>query len=234
MQPLETERIQLLDRREPPSSLTLTLPPPSPTQFQRKSVIATIVNNTGSSNSSSPHHGTTPPEDITTRDTSNNSNNYRFVFYDLSRAGLLGTVTGASVAVFKLCIESLRLLAYSLPVNKEGRWSDTFMPFIPALGGLIVGLLALCVDFPPGLRGTIQETDRDSKAKFFGDECNKQFSAVAFLLKTIAAIFTLGTGCSLGPGKFYYNMKNPVMDEMLFCLFYTNSFVTFIIRGSFR
>lgn len=186
---METERIQLLDRRESPG-LSLQSSSSSSPQLQRKSVINAITSSSSSSN-------VVIEEDLT-RDS---NNNYRFVFYDLSRAGLLGVVTGASVAVFKLCIESLRNLSYNLPLHSSWKHAHLVIPFIPALGGLVVGLLTSCVSFPPGLRGTIQETDRDSKAKFFGDECNKQFSALAFFLKTIAAICTLGTGNSLGPGK---------------------------------
>lgn len=137
----------------------------------------------------------TPNEAMTTV-TDEESSNYKLVLYDLTRAGLLGVITGASVAAFKLLIESLRLEAYSLPFLVE----PLVAALVPAFGGLVVGLLALFGTFPPGLRGIIKETDRDSKALFSDNDT--QFKPFAFLRKTVAAIFTLGTGCSLGPGTY--------------------------------
>jgi hypothetical protein len=127
---------------------------------------------------------------------------------NLTRSGLVGITTGALIALFKLSIELVRNDTYS------GLLVDTIhfpKPLIPVLGGLVVGIIGnnssnivcfLCGPFPPGLKGIIQQTDKESKAIFFGDECNKSFSTLAFFRKTIAAIFTLGTGSSLGPGMY--------------------------------
>lgn len=123
---------------------------------------------------------------------------YKLLVYDLSIAGVIGVVTGTSVAIFKLLIESLRLEAYSFPFLVE----PLFAALVPAFGGLMVGILALFGKFPPGLRGIIKETDQDSKALFSNIDENTPFNPFAFMRKTLAAIATLGTGCSLGPGKF--------------------------------
>lgn len=122
--------------------------------------------------------------------------NYKIVLYDLTRAGLLGLITGSSVAAFKLLIEILRLESYSLPFLVE----PLIAALVPAIGGLAVGLLALFGPFPPGLKGIVKETDRDTRALFADDEANSTFNPLPFLRKTLAAICTLGTGCSLGPG----------------------------------
>jgi hypothetical protein len=69
---------------------------------------------------------------------------------------------------------------------------------IPALGGAAVGLLLLLGRFPPGLLGTVAEVDKESS----GDSPNVKAllrTQLSFLRKTMGAVSTIGTGCSLGP-----------------------------------
>lgn len=120
---------------------------------------------------------------------------FGYALYDLSCAAVVGIVTGLTVAVFKLSIEAVRLASYSLDIL------DTFHEaavFIPALGGLLVGAILLFGNLPPGLRGTVTLVDEDSKgpAKSFLLRLQMLSSS---LRKSTAAVFTLGTGCSLGP-----------------------------------
>lgn len=211
MQPMEIERVQLLERR-PTTTAHHTMMNNSTSSINNGDPLS-ISPSRQQQHLPSPHNqrlvlpnGSTPThENSNYHPTSSSSRREtscgcNIVFHDLTRAGLLGVTTGASVAVFKLMIESLRAEAYSTTLMQ-----NTIIPsaIIPGLGGLVVGILALCGPFPPGLKGIIQETDRESKAIFFGDECNQQFVPSAFFRKTIAAIFTLGSGCSLGPGKLF-------------------------------
>lgn len=112
--------------------------------------------------------------------------------YQQFLAGLIGIVVGLSVAGFKLAIETIREVCYNDLVN--------YIPIllIPVLGGMAVSILAYVGggEFPPGVSGVVIEVDRDamnmnqkSKLSELGDSVRKAW----------AAIFTLGTGCSLGP-----------------------------------
>lgn len=112
--------------------------------------------------------------------------------YQQTLAGLIGIVVGLSVAGFKLAIEMIREICYYDLVN----YIPIFL--IPVLGGIAVSVLAYIGDgeFPPGVSGVVSEVDRDamnmnqkSKLSELGDSFRKAW----------AAIFTLGTGCSLGP-----------------------------------
>ena len=105
---------------------------------------------------------------------------------------MIGIVVGLSVAGFKLAIETIREICYNDLVN----YIPIFL--IPVLGGIAVSVLAYVGDgeFPPGVSGVVSEVDRDamnmnqkSKLSELGDSFRKAW----------AAIFTLGTGCSLGP-----------------------------------
>lgn len=199
--PMETETIQLITRRSTPLPLHARedsegsiSSDQSPRQRQRgqNGVVA------AHSTAAAPSTINSSPGASSATERTMERNNYKYVFYDLPRAGAIGILTGAAVAVFKIAIESIRLASYSLPGMKE----PPATAFVPAFGGLLVGLLAWFGPFPPGLKGIIQETDVDSKALFFDDDSNQKFNVLAFVRKTIAAIVTLGTGCSMGPGMF--------------------------------
>jgi H+/Cl- antiporter ClcA len=125
---------------------------------------------------------------------------FRFAFHDLTLAAVVGIVSGLLIAVFKLSIEKVRLAFYG-----QAFWTSinpAAVALIPALGGLMVGMLMLCGSFSPGLRQTVELVD-EAAAKVDSSPSisplqivKKQFAS---LRKTIAAVFTLGTGCSLGP-----------------------------------
>ena len=112
--------------------------------------------------------------------------------YQQTLAGLIGIVVGLSVAGFKLAIEMLREICYNDLVN--------YFPIclIPVLGGLAVSLLAYAGkgEFPPGVSGVVLEVDRDAMNM---NEKSKLSELGDSVRKALAAIFTLGTGCSLGP-----------------------------------
>lgn len=119
---------------------------------------------------------------------------FRTTSYDLTQAAIVGALTGFSVALFKLSIEAVREFCYQQPILSI---NPLLTVFIPAAGGLVVGSLLLLGAFPPGLRGTVKEVDQDR-----GPGRNSRMriqTQLNFLRKSVAAIFTLGTGCSLGP-----------------------------------
>jgi H+/Cl- antiporter ClcA len=122
---------------------------------------------------------------------------FRRAAYVLLQAGLLGMLSGGCVGIFKLAVEAVAHFSYerSFLANHRIR---CFRALIPALGGLIVGLLSLLGSFPPGLKGTIQavdETSNNPRASYISG-AQSQFRSIR---KSIAAVITLGTGCSLGP-----------------------------------
>ena len=135
--------------------------------------------------------------------------------YELTQAGIVGSVTGLLVAVFKLSIELMRRLCYEQDILAN---HPEYMALIPAFGGVLVGvLLFLGGPYPPGLRGTVQNVD-DSYSNTNtnnGDGSSSSSSSPPnvsvqgiwqeflnqghFFRKSTAAVVTLGTGCSLGP-----------------------------------
>jgi len=123
------------------------------------------------------------------------SSKFRSTSYDLVQASIVGVITGLSVALFKLSIEAIREFCYDQAFLSQTRFA---LATIPAFGGLMVGILLLLGSFPAGLRGTVMEVDKDSvsPAKELIAQVKGQLS---FIRKSVAAVFTLGTGCSLGP-----------------------------------
>lgn len=136
---------------------------------------------------------------------------YSSTAFSLAQAGKVGSITGFVVVIFKLAIEAVRSLCYEqdfLAANHH-----MLIPLIPALGGAIVGLLMLAGGpFAPGMKGTIEEVDQlhlaaardttasaDTKKEWFdsiGDHFRIQGNVIR---KSLAAVATLGSGCSLGP-----------------------------------
>ena len=112
--------------------------------------------------------------------------------YVLICAALVGALSGWSVGLFKLSIEAVRKVAYC------SDRSALLFPLIPALGGVFVGVLSLPGAFPPGLRGTVTEVDDDARRAAQGIS-KKVRGPFSFLRKSLASVFTLGTGSSLGP-----------------------------------
>jgi H+/Cl- antiporter ClcA len=120
---------------------------------------------------------------------------FRTTSFDLLQAGIIGSLTGFSVAIFKLSIEQVRMLFYSQPFLAQAPW---LMALIPALGGAATGALMLLGAFPPGLRGAVKEVDDEAKSptRSMSTLIAKQLQ---FFRKSTASVFTLGTGNSLGP-----------------------------------
>jgi len=107
-------------------------------------------------------------------------------------AGGIGILVGLCIAGFKISIEIIREFCYDDLVN----YFPIFL--IPVVGGIAVSLLEYIGGgyFPPGVGGVVGEIDLDAmnsnekgKLRELGDSFRKAW----------AAIFTLGTGCSLGP-----------------------------------
>ena len=118
--------------------------------------------------------------------------------YAMIQAGLLGCITGWAVGLFKLAIEALGHYIYhkSLFAQTKVRFARAL---IPAVGGILVGLLGLMGQFPPGLRGTIEDVDEmafTQQTDSLVEGLRGQFRS---LRKSLASVCTLGTGCSLGP-----------------------------------
>jgi H+/Cl- antiporter ClcA len=114
--------------------------------------------------------------------------------YDLIHAAIVGSLTGFSVAIFKLSIERVREFCYEQSLLET---YPKLIVCIPAAGGLAVGSLLLLGAFPPGIRGIVKEIDQEGGPL-------QDFAAIIdthlnFLRKSAAAVVTLGTGCSLGP-----------------------------------
>jgi H+/Cl- antiporter ClcA len=130
--------------------------------------------------------------DASDRQVDDGDGRVRSEIYMLTQAVFIGILSGWLVGIFKLSIDAVRRCAYGSVLAQT-----TFLyPLIPAVGGLHVGFLALLGSFPPGLRGTVQAVDAQSEPT---SRQNDRKGSLAFLRKAIAAVFTLGTGCSLGP-----------------------------------
>jgi len=126
-------------------------------------------------------------------------------------AGSIGALTGFGIAGFKLSIESIREYSYgdllgsmdSSSVLKS--FESELGILIPLFGGVMVGVLALLgrlkdkisSPFPPGVGGIVDQIDKDC---LYNRDSSSKFQELAdSFRKASAAIFTLGTGCSLGP-----------------------------------
>ena len=117
---------------------------------------------------------------------------FRSEIYALIIAAIVGVLGGWSVGLFKLSIEAVRQISYGTPL------SALLLPLIPAVGGIFVWLLGLPGPFPPGLKGTVVDSDNDARLMANGD-LKKPRRPLGFLRKSLASVFTLGTGNSLGP-----------------------------------
>eukprot|EP00535_Pseudo-nitzschia_heimii_P004616 CAMPEP_0197177554 /NCGR_PEP_ID=MMETSP1423-20130617/3117_1 /TAXON_ID=476441 /ORGANISM="Pseudo-nitzschia heimii, Strain UNC1101" /LENGTH=714 /DNA_ID=CAMNT_0042627115 /DNA_START=112 /DNA_END=2259 /DNA_ORIENTATION=- len=134
-------------------------------------------------------------------------------------AVMIGLLAGTAVSLFKCGIEAIREVCYTHGIS--GVTNAPLISFLPvfaitSLGGIVVAILASLGAFPPGVRGEIDEVD-DASLSFFdelhmnGDSTGNEDTwkkklnrfdpvyALGFVRKAFASIFTLGTGCSLGP-----------------------------------
>mmetsp|Transcript_56859 Transcript_56859/g.138422 ORF Transcript_56859/g.138422 Transcript_56859/m.138422 type:complete len:585 (+) Transcript_56859:87-1841(+) len=135
---------------------------------------------------------------------------FRCASYLLVQAAGVGLLSGWSVAIFKIMVDTVKHMAYA-GTNSAKPWLRLiWLPIIPTVGGLIVALLRrLGGGFPPGMRDTIISVDKLSdqeQERLQGDEQDAEstayhpiFHQFRFIKKSLAAVFTLGTGCSLGP-----------------------------------
>lgn len=147
--------------------------------------------------------------------------------YILSTAALIGILTGSNIALFKTSVEFVREALYGdgiiLPFLNPFLWDELkgadvlifsltiseILPvwLIPAVGGILVGILLRIGDMPPGLRDSVREVDLDSIRAANAtppDEllvCTKYLPPASqrndigrFSRKALAATFTLGTG----------------------------------------
>ena len=138
-------------------------------------------------------------------------------------AATVGLMSGVAVSAFKMGIEIVKEVCYTEGI--PGLTSGPLVSFLPVfaittLGGIAVATLASLGAFPPGVRGEIDEVDDASLAFFdelhykdldgssntgYEDTRQKKMDrfdplyALGFVRKAVASIFTLGTGCSLGP-----------------------------------
>jgi hypothetical protein len=78
-------------------------------------------------------------------------------------AGMIGGLTGISVAGFKLSIEGIREFCYGGSLNFISP-QDEIVPYfvVPVFGAIGVALLSLMGSFSPGLKGVVKEVDGDS------------------------------------------------------------------------
>ena len=120
---------------------------------------------------------------------------FRWAFNELVVSVVLGVLTGFSVAIFKLSIEAMRRGSYSLPFLAN---TPELMALIPAFGGVLVGIIAWLGAMPPGLRGQVAEIEDESAGPAIAvrERLTTQLNSWK---KSAASVFTLGTGCSLGP-----------------------------------
>jgi len=125
----------------------------------------------------------------------------------------VGLLAGTAVSSFKMGIERILELCYTTGGFGIELPLVSYLPVfvITSLGGIAVSIFAALGAFPPGIRGLVDEVD-DASLSFF-DELHydnndswekklKRFNpsyAFGFVRKALASIFTLGTGCSLGP-----------------------------------
>lgn len=153
----------------------------------------------------------TPEQKLTTAaaTTTRNSGNgydirrFRCASYLLIQAAGIGIVSGWSVGIFKILADTVHNIAYAGTANANRLLRLFWLPLIPTVGGLIVALLSkLGGGFPPGMRDTIKSVDQwknDSSTSSSNTAYHPIFHQFRFIKKSLAAIVTLGTGCSLGP-----------------------------------
>ncbi len=113
----------------------------------------------------------------------------------LVQAAVIGLTTGLSIITFKTLISVMETYMYgnfltsALNAFGSGQTLSFAMALIPAMGGLLVALIReTAQEFTPGLNGQMDDVERQKPLAF-----------KRAVLKSLAAVATLGTGCSLGP-----------------------------------
>lgn len=118
-------------------------------------------------------------------------------------AAAIGVGAGLWVSYFKIGIETIREFFYATPSTSTENPAISIPIFlIPAIGGTAVAILSSLGDgFAPGLKAEVKEIDEDSLSRLRpdGDNTNLVTEWLRYFRKSLAAMFTLGTGNSLGP-----------------------------------
>jgi H+/Cl- antiporter ClcA len=163
-----------------------------------------VSGNNQSPTRSNNHNSNSPLQIVTTSsfeaDSSTDhldSTRFRSSTYVIVQAALLGMLSGWFVGIFKLSIDAVRTYSYHRSFLAQEKY-PFLLALIPALGGLAVGGLRLLGDFAPGLLGIIELSDDKSQEPQSGFVSGMQQQFKSFR-KSMAAIITLGSGCSLGP-----------------------------------
>ena len=133
--------------------------------------------------------------------------------YDLFQASLIGISTGLSVAAFKTAIKFLQSTCFKQPIISS---RPSLVAICPAIGGLVVGILTSFGPFREGLKGTVIEVD---KASLVVEKYSKRLqNHLDYLRKVLGSVITLGSGCSLGPGKV--NRRKHMFPSCTLCTNY--------------
>lgn len=104
-------------------------------------------------------------------------------------AVLIGGSAGLSVLLFRYLIETIHHMALEDLMGLIGRWGAWTLACVPALGGLLVGII----------RGLVQEFSPNLMSLMGAVEAGKEIPFIRPIAKTLAAAISLGTGASLGP-----------------------------------
>jgi H+/Cl- antiporter ClcA len=156
---------------------------------------------------------------------------FRCASYLLTQAAGVGILSGWTVGIFKVLIDTVQHICYAGAPEARTWQRLLWLPLIPTLGGFVVALLRkLGGGFPPGLKDTVQSVDESSvrqdaeekkeynnkNSKDKPSACHPLFWHFRFVKKSLAAIVTLGTGCSLGPEgpsvEIGMNLSRLIMD----------------------
>jgi H+/Cl- antiporter ClcA len=106
-------------------------------------------------------------------------------------AALVGAGTGLGVTLFKTAIRGVSDFGYGDTV------AGALLPFVGSLNLIAVPTMGgACVSF---LKLRFGALDGGIEAMLRSIEKNERFQSAGAIVKAIAAVFTLGSGCSLGP-----------------------------------
>ena len=113
----------------------------------------------------------------------------------LFRAAAVGLSTGSAILIFKKSIIGVSGLLYENLANILPK-PVFYWPIIvyPVLGACVVSLISLL-----NSEALKQNIDRIARSTSSRESTQSQFNLVHLLVRGVAAVFTLGSGCSLGP-----------------------------------
>lgn len=113
----------------------------------------------------------------------------------LFRAAAVGLSTGSAILIFKKSIIGVSGLLYENLANILPK-PVFYWPIIvyPVLGACVVSLISLL-----NSEALKQNIDRIARSTSSRESTQSQFNLVHLMVRGVAAVFTLGSGCSLGP-----------------------------------